>query len=123
MLKKIKALSGDQTVWVLVGAVFLSVLLVLITVFNHDKEKPKSPQALVAAAFSNVNTFNVKEWKPGMGSRPFMYHPAGFNSLVWRPLPPRTGFGGRTAIPSPAGSFGNTPLYPRGPQPIQPWQR
>ncbi|NVM57906.1 MAG: hypothetical protein HWN51_07290, partial [Desulfobacterales bacterium] len=59
--------------------VFLCVLLVLIAVFNHDKEKPQSPQALVAAAFGD--TFRVKEWKPGMGPKPFMYHPAGFNSL------------------------------------------
>lgn len=87
MLKEIKGLGSDRTVWFLVGAVFLCVLLVLISVFKHDREKPQSPQALAAAAFNQ--TFTVKEWKPGMGPKPFMYHPAGFNSLAWRPLPPQ----------------------------------
>ncbi|HIJ58069.1 MAG TPA: hypothetical protein HPP41_00170 [Deltaproteobacteria bacterium] len=87
MLKEVKGLSSDRTVWFLVGAVFLCVLLVLGAVFNHEREKPKSPQALAAAAFNQ--TFTVKEWKPGMGPKPFMYHPAGFNSLAWRPLPTR----------------------------------
>ncbi len=50
MLKEVKGLSSDRTVWFLVGAVFLCVLLVLVAVFNHEREKPKSPQALAAAA-------------------------------------------------------------------------
>jgi len=87
MFEKIKYLRNDQAIWLLVGTVFLCVLLVLIAVFNHDKEKPRSPHALVATAFDQALT--VKEWKPGMGPKPFMYHPAGFNSLDWRPLPSR----------------------------------
>lgn len=93
MLKEVKGLSSDRTVWFMVGAVFLCVLLVLVAVFNHDREKPKSPQGLVAAAFNTVNMFSVNEWQPGMGPKPFMYHPAGFNSLAWRPLPTRAGSG------------------------------
>ena len=89
MLKEIKGLGGDRTIWFLVGAVSLCVLLVLVVVFNHDRAKPRSPQGLVAAAFNTVNMFSVKEWRPGMGPKPFMYHPAGVNSLAWRPLPTR----------------------------------
>lgn len=81
-----EALS-DRTIWLLVGSVFVCVLIVLIIVFKHDKEKPKSPQALVAAGFNQM--FPVGEWKPGMGKKPFIYHPAALDRPVWRPLPLR----------------------------------
>lgn len=81
---------NNRTIRLLIGVVFLVVLAVLVIVFNHDRVKPKTPQAMVAAAFSQM--FTVKEWKPGMGKQPLAYHPAAFNKLVWRPLP-----GGQTA--------------------------
>ena len=86
MGRAINALS-NRTVWLLVGVVFACVLLVLVTVFNHDMEKPKSPQAVAAAGFNQL--LSTREWKPGMGPKPFMYHPAGFDRLIWKPLPPR----------------------------------
>lgn len=89
MLSVTKNALSDRTIWFMVGLVVLCVCLVLIIVFKHDSEKPKSPQALAAAAFNQI--FAVKEWKPGMGEKPFMYHPAGFNRLAWKPLPRRTG--------------------------------
>ena len=79
---------SDRTIWMMVGAVFLSVLLIIVIVMLHDREKPESPQAVAAAAFNQL--FPVKEWKPGMGAKPFMYHPAGINQPVWQPLPPRS---------------------------------
>jgi len=88
MGRAVNALS-NRTIWLLVGAVFACVILVLVIVFNHDMEKPKSPQAAVAAAFSQM--FSVNEWKPGMGQTPLMYHPAGFDRLIWKPLPQRQG--------------------------------
>jgi hypothetical protein len=88
---------SDRAIWFLVGAVFLCVLLVLITVLHHDRQKPTSPQALVAAAFNQL--FPVKEWKPGMGKKPFVYHPAGFDRLVWQPLPSRSTQPGRQMGP------------------------
>jgi hypothetical protein len=124
MLKELKGLGSDWTIWFLVGAVFFCVLLVLIAVFNHDREKPKSPQALVAAAFTQALT--VKEWKPGMGPKPFMYHPAGFNSLAWRPLPPRPGAGlqwnpvAQQALPGLRSPMANRALYPQAGQGFQP---
>ncbi len=78
---------SDRGTWLMVGVVFLCVLLVLIIVSIHEKEKPESPQALVAKAINQI--VPLEEWKPGMGKKPFMYHPAGFNALVWRPLPLR----------------------------------
>ena len=78
---------SDRAIWILVGTVFFCVLLIIVIVNIHDKEKPGSPQAVAAAAFNQL--FSVKEWKPGMGSKPFMYHPAGFNQPVWRPLSKR----------------------------------
>ena len=78
---------SDRTIWLLIGTVVLCVLLVLVVVFYHEREKPSSPQALVASAFNQALT--VKEWKPGMGSNPFMYHPAAVDQLVWQPLPAR----------------------------------
>jgi hypothetical protein len=124
MLKEEKGLSSDRTIWFLVGAVFLCVILVLIAVFNHDREKPKSPQALAAAAFNQALT--VKEWKPGMGPKPFMYHPAGLNSMAWRPLPPRPVSGlqwnpvAQQALPGSRGQFNNMTLYQRAGQGFQP---
>ena len=105
-----KGLRETRTLWFLVGTVALCVFLILLVVFNHEREKPKSPQALVAAAFHTPNVFSAQEWQPGMGPQPFMYHPAGFKSVVWRPLPSRVGSG--------LGPVGNTGMYPGGAQPL-----
>ncbi len=78
---------SHRSVWLSIGVVFVCILLVLFIVFNHDREKPRSPQEAVAAAFSQM--FPINEWQPGMGKQPLMYHPAGFNSLTWKPLPQR----------------------------------
>jgi len=126
MLKDLNGLRSEHKIWFLVGAVFVCVLLVLIAVFKHDRQKPTSPQGLVAAALTNM--FTVKEWQPGMGKRPFMYHPAGFNSVTWRPLPPRAAAGQQRSIGAPLGAptrggpVGNTLLYPNAGQTLQPWQ-
>nr|ASQ41188.1 magnetosome protein MamI-2 [Candidatus Magnetananas rongchenensis] len=88
---------SDNTIWILVAIVFIGVLIMLITVFNHDKQKPKSPQALVAAGFNqlfNSQNLTIQEWKPGMGPQPLMYHPAAFQKQasqkpVWQQLPSR----------------------------------
>jgi hypothetical protein len=112
MVEKTKELMSDRVVLISATIVFVVLLVILATVFSHEKEKPKSPQHLVAAAFNQ--TLPVKEWKPGMGAQPFMYHPAAFNPVVqewkpgmgtqpfvyhpaaagqptWQPLPPRAG--------------------------------
>ena len=90
---------SDRATWLMAGVVLLCVLLVLIIVSIHDKEKPESPQALVAKAINQIVA--LKEWKPGMGKKPFMYHPAGFSALVWRPLPLRPVQLGRQLGPGP----------------------
>jgi hypothetical protein len=102
MVRAAKDALSDRTIWFLVGLVFLCVFLVLAVVFRHEEAKPKSPQALAAAALNQI--FNVQEWKPGMGTQPFMYHPAGFDTLVWKPLP------GRTANPLPQNQAQGPPL-------------
>nr|WCC90936.1 magnetosome protein MamI-3 [Desulfobacteraceae bacterium] len=84
MDEKIISLS-NRTIWILVAIVFMSVLFAVFTVFTHDKVKPNSPQALVATAFNQL--FTVQEWKPGMGQKPFLYHPAAFTEPAWQPLP------------------------------------
>ena len=78
---------SDRAIWFLVGGVIFCVFLILVLVFHHEKDKPNSPQALVVAGFNHL--FDIKEWKSGMGKKPFMYHPAGFDRMVWRPLPLR----------------------------------
>ena len=97
---------SDRAIWILVGTVSLCVLLIIVIVNLHDKEKPESPQAVAAAAFNQL--FSVKEWKPGMGSKPFMYHPAGFNQLFsakeWKP-----GMGSKPFMYHPAGL--NQPVW------------
>jgi hypothetical protein len=110
---------SDRGTWLMVGVVFLCVLLVLIIVSIHDREKPESPQALVAKAINQIVPLN--EWKPGMGKKPFMYHPAGFNALVWRPLPLRPVQLGQQlgpgARPLPQGSgipLNSAPMAPGG---------
>jgi len=85
MDEKITSLS-NRTVWLLVAIVFASVLFAVFTVFTHDKVKPDSPQSLVATAFNQL--FTVQEWKPGMGPKPLLYHPAALNAPSWQPLPP-----------------------------------
>ena len=111
MGEKMKQLLNDQVVWFSSVLVFLGLLLALAVVYNHEKEKPESPQAIASAAFNHIisakewkpgmgkqpfvyhpagfNRLAVQEWKPGMGAQPFMYHPANVNQPVWRPLPPR----------------------------------
>ncbi|MBF0376898.1 MAG: hypothetical protein HQK72_05400 [Desulfamplus sp.] len=84
---------GEPSMWAIIGTVFLCVVIILMIVYNREKEKPDSPQAYVAAKFSQL--FNIQEWKPGMGTQPLLYHPAAFNapvqnnSTVWKPLPNR----------------------------------
>jgi hypothetical protein len=84
MSEELKWMKSDWGVWILVACVFCAVLLVLVTVFDHEKGKATSPQALVAAAFSQSLT--IQEWKPGLGPKPFLYHPAAANAPVWQPL-------------------------------------
>ena len=93
MNKKEKRPLTDRAIWIAIGIVFLCLLGVLVAVYAHEKRKPDSPHALVAAAFNQM--FSVREWKPGMGKQPLFYHPAGANQLVWRPLPGRPGFAGQ----------------------------
>ncbi len=112
MVKLAREALTERTVWFLIGSVVLCVLIVLLIVYKHETEKPRSPQALAAAAFSQFlgvkewqpgmgkqpfmyhpAALRVKEWKPGMGQQPFMYHPAGFNRPEWRPLPARRAAG------------------------------
>ncbi|MBF0526498.1 MAG: hypothetical protein HQK56_15560 [Deltaproteobacteria bacterium] len=71
---------------VLVGIIALVVLVVLLAVFNHDKAKPKLSTDKAVAI---TQSLTVREWKPGMGPQPWIYHPAAFKEPVWRPLPPR----------------------------------
>lgn len=98
--------SGDTVVWLWIAIVFVGVVAVLYGIYTHEKAKPDSPHALVAAAFNQMMT--TKEWQPGMGPKPLIYHPAGFqrtplpwqtpqpgvpqpnggDGLVWHPLPP-----------------------------------
>lgn len=79
--------AKDSTVWIFVGVVSLVIFGLLLGVMDHAIKKPTSPQALVAAAF-NLPPLTAKEWKPGMGPQPLIYHPAGFQATVntWNPL-------------------------------------
>ncbi|MBF0550612.1 MAG: hypothetical protein HQK60_08755, partial [Deltaproteobacteria bacterium] len=77
-------LSAQMT-WVLVGIIALVVLVILLAVFNHDKAKPKLSSDKAVAV---IQALTVREWKPGMGPQPWIYHPAAFKEPVWRPLPP-----------------------------------
>ena len=116
MSPKDRNASSEWTIWLWIAIVFLGVLGALMGTYIHEKTKPDSPHALVAAAFNQMIvaqewrpgmgpkplvyhpaafSFGVKEWQPGMGSQPLMYHPAGANSPVWKPLPPRRRFVGR----------------------------
>ncbi|MBF0413931.1 MAG: hypothetical protein HQK70_14645 [Desulfamplus sp.] len=91
--KKPEQEMGEPSMWAIIGTVFLCVVIILMIVYNREKEKPDSPQAYVTAKFSQL--FNIQEWKPGMGTQPLLYHPAAFNapvqnnSPVWKPLPNR----------------------------------
>ena len=105
---------SDRAIWFLVGLVVLCVLVVLIIVFKHEEEKPKSPQALAAAAVNQL--FAVQEWKPGMGKQPLMCHPAGFDRLVWKPLPMRTA-NTQPQNPVQGGSLNWRPMNQGGVQP------
>ena len=110
---------GERAMWATIGVVFLCVLVVLIIVYNREKEKPNSPQAYVAAKFSQL--FNVRDWQSGMGQQPLLYHPAAVsNSPVWMPLPGRSvvypqnsgiGGAGNTLQSCPAGT-GSTQSCP-----------
>ncbi|HIJ69439.1 MAG TPA: hypothetical protein HPP81_06750 [Deltaproteobacteria bacterium] len=85
MSEDVGGVRQDRAVWFLVGCVFCCVSLVLMAVFTHEKDKAQSPQALLAAALE-TGPLGIQEWKPGMGSKPFVYHPAAVNAPVWQPL-------------------------------------
>lgn len=87
MSEKVKQMLDDRTSWIFLGCVLAVIVVTLLAMLNHEKEKPDSPQALAAAAFNRI--IDTREWKPGMGPQPFMYHPAAGSRLVWQPLPPR----------------------------------
>ena len=87
MAKKDKQLLNNYTAWIFLGCVFLAVLTIILTVFNHEKLKPDSPQAVAAAAFNRI--IATQEWKPGMGPTPLVYHPAAATQPAWQPLPAR----------------------------------
>ena len=87
MESKMELPLSEKNIWLLIGVVFLGVIVLLMAVFDHEKEKPRSPQAVAAAAFSQMLT--IQEWKPGTGKQPLFYHPAALEGLQWRPLPER----------------------------------
>ncbi len=80
---------GDQAAWLWIIGVFVCLIVILVMVYSHDKEKPQSPHALVAAGFNQM--FPIQEWSPGMGKKPFVYHQAAAIRREWKPLPPRAG--------------------------------
>ncbi|MEI6126267.1 MAG: hypothetical protein WCQ99_06890 [Pseudomonadota bacterium] len=90
---------NDSAAWILLGCVFLVVVTIILAVFNHEKQKPDSPQAVAAAAFNRI--IATQEWKPGMGPQPLIYHPAAATQPVWQPLPPRSGQMQQGAVPQP----------------------
>lgn len=69
--------------WILL--VFFIVAATLAYVLNVAKQKPESPQALVAAAF-NLTITAPTEWKPGMGPKPLIYHPAATPAPQWQAM-------------------------------------
>ena len=106
MREKLKKEPGEGTVWMLIVIAFLILSGTLVIVFYHDKSKPQSPNALVAAGFTQM--FTVKEWAPGIpGPQPLMYHPAGIQQPVWRQIPAMPG---QTAVSQPAGNSGTNGL-------------
>ena len=78
--------QNQQLVKFMIASVFILVLVILVVVFSHEKEKPHNPEEFAATAFNRM--FSVQEWQPGMGvKQPIVYHPAGLNRLTWQPLP------------------------------------
>lgn len=76
---------SNRNVIILIGAVMAVVFLMVFVVLSKAKQKPQSPQAMVAAALNSF--FTTQEWQPGMGPQPFLYHPAAQNQPAWQPLP------------------------------------
>ena len=115
MVKTARDALSDRAIWFLIGLVVLGVFVVLIIVVKHDEKKPQSPQALVAAGFNQM--FPVREWKPGMGTKPPIYHPAGLKRPVWHPLPSRAVLGSRPQTRVPGGYPYGTPMNQGGGRP------
>jgi len=105
---------STRTVMIL-SVVVMAVVSIMVTfVVEKAKQKPQSPQAMVAAA--------IREWKPGMGPQPFMYHPAAQTSPSWRPLPQTAGPQSIATVPAQQPqqqtAAGWAPLPGAGAQPI-----
>jgi hypothetical protein len=95
---------SEKAIWLWIGIVFICVVGILIGIYKHEKAKPNSPHALVAAGFNQL--LGVGEWQPGMGAQPLLYHPAAFTRtpLPWQnppPLPPPVTPDGLTWRPLP----------------------
>ncbi|MBF0515251.1 MAG: hypothetical protein HQK81_14485 [Desulfovibrionaceae bacterium] len=89
MLNRLNKSLTNSQLFLCIGAVFVAVFLVLAFVLSNAKAKPQSPQAMVAAALSGLlsNPNLGREWQPGMGPKPFLYHPAALTQPAWQPLP------------------------------------
>ncbi len=83
----LKKQLGDQAGWLWIIGVFVCLIFILVIIYSHDREKPQSPHALVAAGFKQM--FPIQEWAPGKGKQPLVYHPAAAIRREWEPLPPR----------------------------------
>jgi len=81
--------ENEYQTWFLVVLVFVIVSGILITVFNHDKIKPQTPHELVASAFNQILSTKGQQQIALGQNQPLVYHPAGAQSIVWQPLPPR----------------------------------
>jgi len=119
-----KSLTNSQLL-LCIGAVFVAVFLVVAFVLTNAKAKPQSPQAMVAAALSGLlsNPNLGREWQPGMGPKPFLYHPAALTQPAWQPLPDM-GVAAQPVQPArpmtalPAQPVGPGEALPRGWQPM-----
>lgn len=69
-----------------VGVIILVIAGLTLTVLHHAKDKPESPQAMVAAALNQAGG-GLQEWRPGMGPQPLVSKPVAFGGkLVWQQL-------------------------------------
>lgn len=76
--------QNDWAIWIIIMVVFLIVFGIVLAVLNNAKDKPRGPQALVAAVFNQAPIFNVLN--TGAGTKPILTHPVAFENLQWKPL-------------------------------------
>ncbi len=78
------SIGPHEVDWLTISFVIFVICVMVFAVLNHAKDKPDTPQAMMAAALQQIR--GIPEWKTGSGSQPLLSRPAAFRVRAWKVL-------------------------------------